>query len=423
MNLILEKLRGQFPALNQKSHGSDLVYLDNAATAQKPLSVLNLLAKMNGEYNANVHRSMYELSGIVTELYEKARKDVGRFIGTNSREEIIFTSGTTAAINLVVNSYGEMVLKEGDVIVIGADNHHSNIVPWQIVAKKTGAEIKVLPLTKDGYYDLENLEKVIDERVKIVSISHISNILGIINSVEEIIKYSHKFGAVVIVDGAQGIVHTDVNVKSLDVDFYTFSTHKLYGGTGHGVLYGKKELLEKMPPYMGGGDMVETVTYKETTYAPLPLKFEAGTPNFISAATLSPAISFVDNIRGRGDSEFLEGVKNDELAVAIEKEEKNIIEYMFDALENEVKDVEIYGGRNDKIALFSFNIKGVNSSDIAQLLDQFGIAVRSGLMCAEPLLNSLGANGAIRCSFAPYNTLDEAKILVHALRRVKQMLD
>lgn len=406
MNSILEKIREQFPALSQNSHGRRLVYLDNAATAQKPRSVLDLISKMNSELNANVHRSMYELSDRVTDLYEGARLDVAKFIGAEGRENIIFTSGCTAAINLVAHSYGQTFLHKGDTIVIGADNHHSNIVPWQLVAERVGAKIKVLPVTQNGAYDLEQLEKVITEGVKIVAISHISNILGIVNSLDAIIARSHAVGAVVLVDGAQGIVHKDVNVHTLDADFYTFSTHKLYGGTGHGVLYGKRELLEKMPPYMGGGDMVETVTYQKTTYAPLPLKFEAGTPNFVSAASLSPAIKFTEAIRGNQ---------------AVENEQKQIIEYMFEALEKEVGDVEIYG-RGEKIALFSFNIKGTNSSDVAQLLDQQGIAVRSGLMCAEPLLNSLGATGAVRASFAPYNTLEEAEALIRALQKAKNML-
>lgn len=406
MNSILEKIREQFPALSQNSHGRRLVYLDNAATAQKPRSVLDLISKMNSELNANVHRSMYELSDRVTDLYEGARLDVAKFIGAEGRENIIFTSGCTAAINLVAHSYEQTFLHKGDTIVIGADNHHSNIVPWQLAAERVGAKIKVLPVTQNGAYDLEQLEKVITEGVKIVAISHISNILGIVNSLDAIIARSHAVGAVVLVDGAQGIVHKDVNVHTLDADFYTFSTHKLYGGTGHGVLYGKRELLEKMPPYMGGGDMVETVTYQKTTYAPLPLKFEAGTPNFVSAASLSPAIKFTEAIRGNQ---------------AVENEQKQIIEYMFEALEKEVGDVEIYG-RGEKIALFSFNIKGTNSSDVAQLLDQQGIAVRSGLMCAEPLLNSLGATGAVRASFAPYNTLEEAEALIRALQKAKNML-
>lgn len=430
MNSILEKIREQFPALSQNSHGRQLIYLDNAATAQKPQTVLDLISKMNGRINANVHRAMYELSDIATEIYEEARCGVAQFIGASRKENIIFTSGCTAAINLVAQSYGAEFLKKGDIIVIGADNHHSNIVPWQLIAQRVGAEIKVLPVTKGGEYDLKELESIITEGVKIVAISHISNILGVINPLDAIISHSHSVGAVVLVDGAQGIVHQDINLSSLDADFYTFSTHKLYGGTGHGVLYGKTELLEKMPPFMGGGDMVDTVTYKKTTYAPLPLKFEAGTPNFVSAASLSPAIKFVEAIRGRGSS-WLSG-SNKNLQQAVEAEQKKIIEYMFHALDNEVGDVEIYGRPGEdlenesfvdkKIALFSFNIKGTNSSDVAQILDQLGIAVRSGLMCAEPLLNSLGVTGAVRASFGPYNTIDEARQLIEGLKRAKKML-
>lgn len=421
MNSILEKIRGQFPALSQNSHGRPLVYLDNAATAQKPLSVLELISKMNSQLNANVHRSMYELSDRVTELYEGARADVAKFIGAPSKENIVFTSGCTASINIAAQSYGQIALQKGDTIVIGADNHHSNIVPWQLAAERVGALIKVLPITKNGEYDLEQLENVITEGVKIVAVSHISNITGVVQHLEKIISHSHSVGAAVLVDGAQGVVHQDVNVVKLDADFYTFSTHKLYGGTGHGVLYGKRELFEKMPPYMGGGDMVETVTYQKTTYAALPLKFEAGTPNFVSGASLGKAIEFVEAIRGRGDTSFLEGVDNKEIAKVVETEQTAIIEYMNKALENEVGDVEIYGS-GEKIALFSFNIKGTNSSDVAQILDQLGIAVRSGLMCAEPLLNSYGATGAVRASFGPYNTLDEAHMLIDGLKRAKKML-
>lgn len=433
MNSILEKIREQFPALAQNSHERRLIYLDSAATSQKPRAVLDLISKMNSQLNANVHRSMYELSDRVTELYEGARLDVAKFIGAPGRENIIFTSGCTAAINLAAQSYGQIALHKGDIIVMGADNHHSNIVPWQLVAERVGAEIKVLPITKNGEYDLEKLKSVVKEGVKIVAVSHISNITGIINPLDAVISRSHEVGAAVLVDGAQGIVHQDVNVGSLDADFYAFSTHKLYGGTGHGVLYGKKELLEKMPPFMGGGDMVDTVTYQKTTYAPLPLKFEPGTPNFISGASLRKAIEFVEQIRGWGDVALLQGIENKDIANTIEAEQRQIIEYMFEALENEVGDVEIYGrgkaaalaessNNGKKIALFSFNIKGTNSSDVAQILDQLGIAVRSGLMCAEPLLNSFGATGAVRASFGPYNTIEEAHTLIDGLKRAKKML-
>ena len=414
MKSVIEKIREEFPALQQTSHGVQIVYLDNAATSQKPSSVIALINNINSRLNANVHRSMYELSDRVTELYEESRLRVMNFMGTTERESIVFTAGTTAAINLVASSLGQMVLNKGDIIVIGGDNHHSNIVPWQLVAQKYGAEIRVIPVDKNGELDLADIENIIDERVKIVAISHISNITGIINPIKEIIELTHRVGGYVLIDGAQGAVHEEINVTHLDTDFYTFSTHKLYGGTGHGILYGKKSLLEQMPPYMGGGDMVDKVTYQQTTYAKPPLKFEAGTPNFTSAISLIAALEWVKKIR-----------EEQPFAQEVIKEQKAIVDFMFDALENEVGDVEIYGNpqqREKKIALFSFNIKGINSSDIAQLLDQFGIAVRSGLMCAEPLLNSFNASGAVRASFAPYNTIDEARILITSLKRVKQML-
>lgn len=435
MNVTIEKIRSLFPALSQTMNGVPLVYLDNAATSQKPVGVLELLAKMNGGINANVHRAMYDLSDKSTELYEGAREKVRQFINAPGRQNIIFTSGTTAAINLVATSFCRRYLREGDAIVITADSHHSNIVPWQMAAESAGAELRVLPLDNrkrecgecplfgeasensgyvTGTLETDRLAELLsDGKVRIVAATHISNVLGIVNPVEKIISIAHSFGVPVLLDGAQGIVHEKVDVEALDCDFYAFSAHKIFGATGVGVLYGKRELLESMPPYMGGGDMVGTVRYRKTTYAELPLKFEAGTPNFIGAASLGPALEFAEYLRSDGVRE------------ALEEEENAIKEYLPRALAEEVGDVEIYGagcGAEKKIPLYSFNIKGCNAGDIAQLLDKMGVAVRTGLMCAEPLLDSLGATSVVRASFAQYNTLEEAGKLVDSLKRAKMML-
>lgn len=423
-NRAISAIRDLFPALSQKMNGENLVYLDNAATTQKPKDVLNLLSQMSIYKNANVHRSMYQLSDEATALYEQARENVRRFINAPQRENIIFTSGTTASINLVASSFCEAFLKKGETILIGADSHHSNIVPWQLAAQRVGGRVKIIPVNKNGEIEVGELGSLIDDSVRIISICHISNITGIISPISKIIQIAHSKGVPVLIDGAQGIVHSSVDVKELDCDFYAFSAHKIYGATGCGILYGKRELLEKMPPYMGGGDMVHTVTYQHTTYAPLPLKFEAGTPNFIGASSLTPALKFANSVLGKGEDYFTQ-FSNKELFEAVESEKNNIVEYILDALKNEVGDVEIYGETEDiknKIALFSFNIKGINSSDIAQLLDKMGIAIRSGLMCAEPLLNFFGCNGAVRASFAPYNTLEEAKLFIKSLCRAKKML-
>ena len=438
MNRILENIRALFPALSQKMNGVPLIYLDNAATSQKPIEVLELLRKMNGEVNANVHRAMYELSDRSTELYEGAREKVRQFINAPERGNVIFTSGTTASINLVASSFCRRFLKAGDAIVITADSHHSNIVPWQLAAESIGAEIRLLPINTsklsscdygakgancgtsqcvNGELLIDKLEELLsDGKVKIVAATHISNVLGLVNPVERIIKISHAYNVPVLLDGAQGIVHEKVDVQALDCDFYAFSAHKIYGETGVGVLYGKREILEEMPPYMGGGDMVGTVTYKKTTYAELPLKFEAGTPNFIGASSLKPAL------------EYAEYLREPEVRKVLKEEESKIKRYMFNALACEVGDVEIYGVGDDgfesekKIPLFSFNVKGCNAGDIAQLLDKMGFAVRTGMMCAEPLLDSFGVNSVVRASFASYNTVEEAEKFIAAINRAKSML-
>ena len=409
---IISEVRSHFPALETSMNGRRLVYLDNAATTQKSREVLEFISGAMVNKNANVHRSMYALSDLATEAYEAAREKVRSFINAPERENIIFTSGTTASINLVASSFCQAFLKEGDAVLIEADSHHSNIVPWQLAAQRVGAFIKVLPIDGSGNLCTNLAESLLTPEVKIVALTQVSNVLGVENTIAEIIKIAHKKGIPVLVDGAQGVVHSEVDVQKMDCDFYAFSAHKIYGATGVGILYGKRDWLEKMPPYMGGGDMVETVTYQKTTYASLPLKFEAGTPNFTGAASLLPALETAEYLR-RG-----------EVGDALKKEERAIVSFMMEKL-SQIPDIEIYGTPDDlekKHPIFSFNVKGVNAGDMAQILDKMGVAVRSGLMCAEPLINSFGATSALRASFAPYNTLEEADYFVQCLQRALQML-
>lgn len=408
MNSI-QDIRAQFPALGQKMYDKPLVYLDNAATSQKPLEVIDLITRMNSGINANVHRAMYKLADEATVLYEDAREKVRAFINAPARENVIFTSGTTAAINLVASCFCEKFLKQGDVVILTEDAHHSNIVPWQLACEKAKAYIRVLPVKDNGEWETKALFDLIDDRVKFIAASHISNVLGIINPVEELIKIAHGFEIPVLVDGAQGIVHTPVDVQAMDCDFYVFSAHKIYGATGAGVLYGKTKLLEEMPPYMGGGDMVDTVTFQQTTYAPLPLKYEAGTPNFVGAASLAPALEFAGRVRSGA------------IGRAVYKEENDIITYMREALKT-VDGLTVYGNAGHKIPLFSFSVKGCNPGDLAQILDKMGVAVRSGMMCAEPVMARFGVTSMLRASFAPYNTLDEAQYFITALKKAVSML-
>ena len=420
----IEDIRGNFPALQQSVWGKPLVYLDNGATSQKPQCVIDLVDKMHCGSNANVHRAMHKLSDEATALYEGAREKVREFINAPARENVIFTSGTTASINLVASSFCRKFLKEGDKVMISGDSHHSNIVPWQMACEMAGASIVVIPVKDNGELDMEEFHRLLDDKVKIVAVEHISNVLGLVNPVKEIIEAAHSKGAAVLVDGAQGIVHCKVDVQELDCDFYVFSGHKIYATTGSGAVYGKKELLEAMPPYMGGGDMVDTVTFEKTTYAPLPLKFEAGTPNFIAQASLAPALEFAQSLR--------EG----EIAQVIEAEERKIIAYLKDELQK-IEGCTVYGlgwmqqegaaepqwgAPGSKIPLFSFNIEGCFPSDLAQLLDKMGVAVRTGLMCCEPLMARFGVTSMVRVSFLPYNTLQEAEHFVASLHRAVRML-
>ena len=398
-----------FPALSRKVYGKDLVYLDNAATSQRPQAVIDLWNEITARSNANIHRAVHRLADEATQAYEGARDAVRQFINAEFREEVIMTSGTTASINLVAFSFGEAFVSEGDEVVVSAVEHHSNIVPWQLMCERKGAVLKVLPVDDDGHLMVEKLSGLLTDRTKIVAISHISNVLGIINPVKDIINICHSKGIPVLVDGAQGIVHCKVDVQDLDCDFYAFSGHKLYAATGTGVLYGKRKWLEAMPPYMGGGEMVGTVTFEKTTYAPLPMKFEAGTQNFASTATLKPAINIANELI------------NKELIYNID----SIRDYLLDFFHKDER-ISLYGvprGTNDeKIPLFSFSVKGVHHEDLALILDKMGVAVRSGQMCAEPLMDRFGVTGMLRVSFAPYNTMEEAEYFVKCLNKAIEML-
>ena len=405
----INEIRDLFPVLSRKVYGKDLVYLDNAATSQRPQSVIDMWNKISTESNANIHRAVHRLADEATTAYEEARDTVKDFINASSREEIIFTSGTTASINLVAYCFGEAFIGEGDEVVVTEAEHHSNIVPWQMMCKRRGAVLRVLPVDEYGHLKLEMLDELLSERTRIMAVTHISNVLGIINPIKEIVSRCHSRSIPVLVDGAQGIVHCEVDVQDLDCDFYAFSGHKLYAATGTGVLYGKKKWLDQMPPFMGGGEMVGTVTFENTTYAPLPMKFEAGTQNFASTATLKPAIEFTKILR---DKELL-------------KISDSITEYISEELRS-MGNVRVFGvprgTGEDKIPLFSFVVEGVHHEDLALILDKMGIAVRSGQMCAEPLMNRMGVTGMLRASFAPYNTQEEAEYFIKCLKRAVGML-
>ena len=405
----IEEIRNQFPVLSRKVYGKDLVYFDNAATSQRPQSVLDMWNTISAQSNANIHRAVHRLADEATQAYEQARDAVKDFLNAAYREEIVFTSGTTSAVNLVAYCYGEAFVKEGDEVIVTEAEHHSNIVPWQMMCRRKGAVLKVLPVDDDGHLKLEVLDQLISERTRMMAVTHISNVLGLINPVRDIISKCHSKGVPVLVDGAQGAVHCKVDVRELDCDFYVFSGHKLYAATGTGVLYGKRKWLDAMPPYMGGGEMVGTVTFAETTYAPLPMKFEAGTQNFASTATLKPALEFINLLN---DNELIENMDN-------------IRDYLLKVLSSDER-IRLYGvprgTSEEKIPLFSFTVKGVHHEDLALILDKMGIAVRSGQMCAEPLMDRFGVTGMLRVSLAPYNTMEEAEYFVKCLDRAIEML-
>ena len=404
--MSLPLIRSDFPALGAQVYGKPLVYLDNAATAQRPLSVIACQKALAEASNANIHRAVHRLAVEATEAYEGARDRVRAFLNAAAREEIVFTSGATHAVNLVAFSYGQVFVNEGDEVIVGVAEHHSNIVPWQMLCERKKAVLKVLDIREDGLLHPEDLEKLISPCTKIVAISHISNVLGLVNPVRELIAVCHKAGVPVLVDGAQGVVHEPVDVQALDCDF-VFSGHKIYAATGTGVLYGKRRWLEAMPPYMGGGEMIETVKFSGTTYAPLPMKFEAGTQNFNAAPTWVPALDCAQRLREDDD---------------VKKEQAAILALVHTKL-TEDKRITLFGkGLEHKVPVFSFAVEGAHHEDLALILDKMGIAVRSGQMCAEPLMDRLGVTGLLRASFAPYNTVAEAEYFVKCLDKAIDML-
>ena len=407
--MVTENVRDMFPVLSRKVYGKDLVYFDNAATSQRPQSVIDMWNEISSFSNSNIHRAVHRLADESTQAYEQARDAVKDFINAGSREEIIFTSGTTASINMVAYCFGEAFVSEGDEVIVTEVEHHSNIVPWQLMCRRRGASLKVLPVDESGHLVVDELDELITDRTRIMALTHISNVLGIINPVKEIIDICHSKGVPVLVDGAQGIVHCGVDVQDLDCDFYAFSGHKMYAATGTGVLYGKRKYLDAMPPYMGGGEMVGTVSFAETTFAQLPMKFEAGTQNFASTATFKPAI------------DVLNLLNSNKLVEEIDKVRDHILEYLIS--DERIRLFGVPRGTNEeKIPLFSFVVKGIHHEDLALILDKMGIASRSGQMCAEPLMDRYGVTGMLRISLAPYNTMEEAEYFIKCLNRAIDML-
>ncbi|MGY8815523.1 MAG: SufS family cysteine desulfurase [Gammaproteobacteria bacterium] len=400
----IEKIRSDFPVLSRQVNGKPLVYLDNGATSQKPLAVIETLDKYYREYNSNIHRGVHTLSEEATTEYESARKKIKNFINANSTQEVILTSGTTDAINLVAQSYGRTNIKADDEIIITEMEHHSNIVPWQLLCEQTGAKLKVVPINDAGEISIEDFEKLLNEKTKIVAIVHISNALGTINPVEEIIKLAHAKNVPVLIDGAQAVPHCKVDVQQLDCDFYCFSGHKLFGPTGTGVLYGKKSLLEAMPPWKGGGDMIRTVRFDKSTYNDLPYKFEAGTPHIAGVIGLGAAIDYVSSI----------GMD------AIAAYEADLLDYATNALSS-IDDLRLIGTAKHKASILSFVMDKIHPHDLGTILDQHGIAIRTGHHCAMPVMERYKIPATARASLALYNTKQEVDILVDGLNNVKKV--
>ena len=418
----IQDIREMFPALSGKVYGKPLVYFDNAATSQRLKTVVDKMESLALGVNANIHRAVHKLAADATEEYESTRDVVREYINAASREEIIFTSGTTASINLVAFSLGEIQVGEGDEIIVSEEEHHSNIVPWQMLCQRKGAKLKVLGVDDEGHLKIEELESLISERTKLVAVAHISNVLGIVNPVKYIVNICHSKGCPVLVDGAQGIVHERVDVQDLDCDFYAFSGHKIYAATGTGVLYGKKKWLEQMVPYQGGGEMISTVKFSGTTYAPLPGKFEAGTQNINATPTLKPAIEFLKLLR---DSELQGGMSDVKEYVDRSFASLRMTEGRLRMTEGRLNMAKVYGvprGTETKIPLYSFRVEGAHHEDLALILDKMGIAVRSGQMCAEPIMDRFGVTGMVRVSLAPYNTMEESEYFFKSLEKAISML-
>ena len=401
----INKVREDFPILSRSIYGKPLVYLDNGATTQKPLCVLNAMHEEYLNVNANVHRGVHWMSQQATDLHEAARETVRRFINAHSTTEIVFTRGTTESLNLVASSFAEGCMKEGDEVIVSTMEHHSNIVPWQLQQQRKGIVLKVIPMTDEGELQLEAYEKLFTERTKLVSVTQVSNVLGTVNPVKEMIRIAHKYGVPVVVDGAQSVPHFAVDVQELDCDFLAFSGHKVYGPTGVGVLYGKEEWLDRLPPYQGGGEMIERVSFEETTFERPPLKFEAGTPDYIATHGLATALDYVTSL----------GMDN------ILAHEQDLTRYALQQL-REIEGMHIYGHRNDSgDAVISFNVGDIHHMDLGTLLDQLGIAVRTGHHCAQPLMDRLGILGTVRASFGLYNTREEVDALVAGIKRIAMM--
>lgn len=406
--ISVNEIRQMFPLLSRQIYGKQLIYFDNAATSQRPQSVLDLWNRLSTQSNANIHRGIHRLSEEATAEYENTRDYVRQFLNAQHREEIVFTSGTTAAINLVAFSFGEAFVGEGDEVIVSEVEHHSDIVPWQMMCQRKKAVLKVLKVDDSGHLMVDSLNSLITERTKIVAVTQISNVLGIVNPIDRIVEICHSKGVPVLVDGAQGIVHHGMDVTKTECDFYAFSGHKIYAATGVGVLYGKKKWLDKMPPYMGGGEMISTVKFSGTTYALLPEKFEAGTQNFTGVPTLRPAIEMALMMRDESLTKYCDGVK----------------EYLMEELMKDER-ITLYGvpsSMEEKIPLFSISVKGAHHEDLALILDKMGIAARSGQMCAEPCMDRFGVTGMLRLSLAPYNTMEEAEYFIKSLDKAVKML-
>jgi cysteine desulfurase/selenocysteine lyase len=402
--LDIQKIRADFPILSEKVNGKPLVYFDNGATSQKPQIVIDAEAKYYQEINANIHRGVHTLSQLATDAYEISRVKIQHHINAKFSHEVLFTSGTTHGINLVTNGFAS-ILKPGDEVVVSSLEHHSNIVPWQMLCEKTGATLKVIPMNENGELIMEAFEALLSEKTKVVTVNHISNALGIINPIKYMIEKAHAVGAAVLIDGAQAVPHLKPDVQDLDCDFYAFSGHKMCGPTGTGILYGKEEWLNKLPPYQGGGEMIKEVTFEKTTYADLPHKFEAGTPNIAGGIVLGTAVDYLNNI----------GFHN------IQKQEEKLLEHATKRL-LEIEGLKIYGTGKNKASVVSFNIDGIHPYDIGSIIDKLGIAVRTGHHCAQPIMNFFCIPGTIRASFSFYNTIEEIDAMVEAVKKAKTML-
>jgi cysteine desulfurase/selenocysteine lyase len=404
MTFNVENIRKDFPILERKINGKTLIYFDNAATSQTPTSVIDSISDYYKKYNANIHRGVHSVSEEATEAYESSRKKIQKHFNANLSEEIIFTSGTTHSINIIANGYTDLLSSEDEIIVSGME-HHSNIVPWQMMVEKNHAKLNVIPLKENGELDLEHFKSIISSKTKVVFLNHVSNALGIINPIEEIIEISHKNGAVVLIDGAQSSAHFNVDLQKLDIDYFTASAHKLCGPTGIGFLYGKKELLKKLSPLMGGGEMISDVTFEKTTYADLPHKFEAGTPNISGAIAFGYALDYLNEI----------GLEN------IYNYENELLDYATKSLK-QIDGLKIYGDVKNKTSVISFNIENLHPYDIGSILDKFGIAVRTGQHCAQPIMDHFHISGTVRVSLSFINTKKEVDKLIEAINMAKTML-